>query len=285
MPNRLQLQRVIYPAGTLARSGGASFVGPLDALVAQGASLIAGFANRRLASSYLGAPAILQSDDTGNPEASIPFDSNGNIDLATVTTLIGGGTVARYKTWHDQFSGGRDVTQATQANQPPFSTSTIATGAVEIAVAGASLASASFAITQPFTVFAVVKATGGANRTILGHLDGASSVANTCRAASTGGMSGNYGSNATGPTLTPATLGLVRFYLNGASSAIYVNESGTTGLNVGTNNPTGLRPFLNNVGSNGFVGTCPELIVFSGDPSGLAGWASFIAATQAYYGL
>lgn len=266
---------------------GAAFVGPLDALVAQGASLIAGFSNRRLASSYLGAPAILQSDDTGNPEASIPFDSSGNIDLAAVTALIGGGTVARYKTWHDQFSGGRDVTQATQANQPPFSTSTIATGAVEIAVAGASLASASFAITQPFTVFAVVKATSGANRTILGHLDGASTTANTCRATTGGRIDGNYGVNASSlpVTLAPGTLGLVRFYINGASSAIYVNESGTTGLNAGTNNPTGLRPFLNNAGGNNFIGTCPELIVFSGNPSGLAGWASFIAATQSYYGL
>jgi len=278
--NALRLNNVAM----LASASQEAFVGPLDALVAQGAVLIAGFSNRRLAASYLGAPAILQSDDTGNPEASIPFDSSGNIDLAAVTALIGGGTVARYKTWNDQFSG-RDVTQATQANQPPFSTATVATGAVKIASAGASLVSASFAITQPFTVFAVVSATSGLNRTILGHLDGASAVANTCRATPVGVMAGNYGSNALGPTLTPGTLGLARFYLNGASSAIYVNESGTTGLNVGTNNPTGLRPFLNNVGSNGFVGTCPELIVFSGDPSGLAGWASFIAATQAYYGL
>ncbi len=280
--NALRLNNVAMIANS-----GPSFVGPLDALVAQGASLIAGFANRRLASSYLGAPAILQSNDTGNPEASIPFDSSGNIDLAAVTTLIGGGTVARYKTWHDQFSGGRDVTQATQANQPPFSTSTIATGAVEIAVAGASLASASFAITQPFTVFAVVKTASGTNRTILGHLDGASTTANTCRAATGDRMDGNYVVNASSlpVTLATGTLGLVRFYINGASSAIYVNESGTTGLNAGTNNPTGLRPFLNNIGGNGFIGTCPELIVFSGNPSGLAGWASFIAATQAYYGL
>ena len=284
MPNPFQLQRVILPAGAL-RSGGPSFVGPLDALVAQGASLIAGFSNRRLASSYLGAPAILQSDDTGNPEASIPFDSIGNIDLSAVTALIGGGTVARYKTWHDQFSGGRDVTQATQANQPPFATSSVATGAVEIAVAGASLASASFAIAQPFTVFAVVKTASGGNRTILGHLDGATSVANTCRATTFGVMAGHYGINANGPTLTPGNLGLVRFYVNGAISHIYVNESGLTGLNTGANNPTGLRPFLSNVGANGFVGSCPELIVFSGDPSGLAGWNAFIAATQAYYGL
>lgn len=277
--NALRLNNVAMIANS-----GPSFVGPLDVLVAQGAVLIAGFSNRRLAASYLGAPAILQSDDTGNPEASIPFDANGNIDLAAVTALIGGGTVARYKTWNDQFSG-RNVTQETQANQPPFSTATVATGAVEIASAGASLASASFAITQPFTVFAVVKTTSGVNRTILGHLDGASSVANTCRASLTGQMIGNYGANATGPTLTPGTLGLARFYLNGSSSAIYVDESGTTGLNAGTNNPTGLRPFLSNTGFSGFVGTCPELIVFSGDPSGLAGWASFIAATQAYYGL
>lgn len=277
--NALRLNNVAMIANS-----GPSFVGPLDVLVAQGAVLIAGFSNRRLAASYLGAPAILQSDDTGNPEASIPFDANGNIDLAAVTALIGGGTVARYKTWNDQFSG-RNVTQETQANQPPFSTATVATGAVEIASAGASLASASFAITQPFTVFAVVKTTSGANRTILGHLDGASSVANTCRATIAGAMTGNYGANAAGPTLTPGTLGLARFYLNGSSSSIYVNESGTTGLAAGSNNPTGLRPFLSNTGFNGFVGTCPELIVFSGDPSGLAGWASFIAATQAYYGL
>lgn len=279
--NALRLNNVAM----LASASQEAFVGPLDALVAQGAVLIAGFSNRRLAASYLGAPAILQSNDTGNPEASIPFDANGNIDLSAVTALIGGGTVARYKTWNDQFSGGHNVTQTTQANQPPFSTATVATGAVEIAVAGASLASASFAISQPFTVFAVVKATSGANRTILAHLDGASSVTNTCRTSSTGQMIGNYGASANGPTLTSGTLGLARFYINGASSAIYVNESGTTGLNAGANNPTGLRPFLSNTGFNGFVGTCPELIVFSGDPSGLVGWASFIAATQTYYGL
>lgn len=278
--NSLSLNNVAMLANSVP-----SFVGPLDALVAQGAVLIAGFSNRRLAASYLGAPAILQSDDAGNPEASIPFDASGNIDLSDVTALIGGGTVARYKTWHDQFSDGRDVTQATQANQPPFSTSSVATGAVEIAVAGASLASASFAISQPFTVFAVVKTTSGANRTILGHLDGVGSINNTCRATPIGVMAAYYGSNASGPTLSPGNLGLVRFYINGASSAVFVNESGTTGLNVGPNNPTGLRPFLNNIGSNGFVGCCPELIVFSGDPSGLAGWDDFIAATQTYYGL
>lgn len=279
--NALRLNNVAM----LASASQEAFVGPLDALVAQGAVLIAGFSNRRLAASYLGAPAILQSNDTGNPEASIPFDSSGNIDLAAVTTLVGGGTVARYKTWHDQFSGGRDVTQATQANQPPFSTASIATGSVEIASAGASLASASFDITQPFTVFAVVKTTSGTNRVILGHLGSLSTFTNTCRASTTGVMLGNYGTDASGPTLSPGTLGLVRFYINSSSSAIYVNEVGTTGLNTGTNNPIGLRLFVRSSGGNGFVGTCPELIVFSGDPSGLAGWPSFIAATQTYYGL
>ena len=55
-------------------------------------------------------------EDSGNSEADIGFDSNGNLDTAAIASHCGSAN-GYVVTWYDQAPGGNDLTQSTAANQ------------------------------------------------------------------------------------------------------------------------------------------------------------------------
>ena len=76
----------------------------------------AAFSLRKLSASYSG-PAIRVREEGGNKESDIGFDSNGELDLATLATFCNG-RVGRVVTWYDQSSAGNNATQSSSTNQP-----------------------------------------------------------------------------------------------------------------------------------------------------------------------
>jgi len=82
----------------------------------------AAYSLRKLSASYSG-PAIRVREEGGNQESDIGFDSNGELDLATLATFCNG-TVGRVVTWYDQSSNANHVTQSTASFQPLIYNST-----------------------------------------------------------------------------------------------------------------------------------------------------------------
>jgi hypothetical protein len=76
----------------------------------------AAYSLRLLRKGYAGnAIRVRRSSD--NTEANIGFDSNGNLNTATLLAFCGAGN-GFVTTWYDQSGNGRDATQSTGANQP-----------------------------------------------------------------------------------------------------------------------------------------------------------------------
>lgn len=282
MPSAVQAQRVIYPAGTLV--GNASFIGALDALVSNGASVANAFSVRRLLSAYSGDCAILRGNGSGSPEATIPF-VNGAIDLAACAALAsqGGGTQAYVTTLYDQGGNGDHATQVVAANQPPFTVAIQSRGALGGVAASNTFLAFSSSGSQPFFVLLVRTAAAAANRIMLGS--NSSSVANFIRASVTQMLSVNYGTTLTSGSTNARVLGVL---VNGSNSAIYANgvllASGNTGSNqfpssarIG-NSSSSAQSWFADPGS-----TISEVILFNGDPTAVAGWNDFISNTIAYF--
>lgn len=269
---------------------GSSFVGPLDALVEQGATLLFAGSVRRLLSSWTGDSMRLQGDGLGNPIAAIPFLANGDLDLtaAAAAAAADGGTTAYGETWYDQ-SGRLDATQTTILNQMEFSTSVEAKGGF-----GGLLLTARWlnlnlgTLPQPsflsFTAnigstaairFLVGTSAGSFNRFC--RLNGAAPEQNWGNLLSSGNIS-------TGKSV-------LGFLNNGASSNIYVNgllhasgNSGNTLLDM-SGGRIGSSSSTTTNWTASASNTISECIVFSNDPTGLAGWADFVAAQKTYFGV
>lgn len=103
--------RLQTPAGG---SGGASGSDLLDDI----SNVEAAFSMRRLFSSYSGN-AIRLREDSGDTEADIGFDTNGDLDLAAATAHLNGAN-GYIVTWYDQSGNDRHYTQGTAANQPSY---------------------------------------------------------------------------------------------------------------------------------------------------------------------
>lgn len=108
-----------------------AFVGALDTLIAQGATLRAAYSVRRLLSSYTGNACRLRGNGTGSPVADIPFLSDGSLDLDAANALAtqDGGLAAFWHTAYDQAEL-VDAVQTVEASQPIFGTSFEAKGSM-----------------------------------------------------------------------------------------------------------------------------------------------------------
>jgi len=268
-------------------AAGAPFVGDLDTLVAQGATLNRVYSQRRLLASYTGAADILRGNGTGSPEATINYLANGDYDLtaAAAAAAAGGGTQAFRKTWYDQ-TGNGDATQGTAANQPPFTTSVRAKGAIGGIASTDCYLPFTGSISQPFFIYAIVTiGSFSAARYIVG---GTSAGATYLRVnGSIVTLTALYGATL---TFSSGALGAssLAVLANGGSSALYNNGASIITGNVGTN----AIPFSSRIGSGGTStsswftdagSTISELIIFGSDPTGLAGWSAFETAARAYY--
>jgi len=268
------------------KSGAPAFVGPLDALVGQGATVARAYSQRRLLTSYTGAADILRGDGTGSPEATINYLASGDYDLtaAEAARVAGGGSQAFRKTWYDQ-TGNSDATQGTAAKQPFFTTSVRAKGAIGGIDSPDCYLSFSGSIAQPFFIYAIVTFTSaGANRYVVG---GTSTAATYLRCGSLATLTANYGASlvSVGGADSADSLALLG---NGGSSKLYNNGTIVVSGNAGSS----LMPSSSRIGSGGTglsswftdaENTISELIIFTGDPTLLAGWSDFETAARAYY--
>src|SRR5215475_14161012 len=101
-----------------------SFVFLLDLI---GTAATTAFSTRKIRSAYAGsALRIRRSSD--NAEQDIGFVSN-DLDTASMTTFVGANN-GFVVTWYDQSGNGRDLTQATAANQPQI----VASGTVDTTI-------------------------------------------------------------------------------------------------------------------------------------------------------
>lgn len=91
---------------------GADIPLPLDAI--QGAA--AAYSLRLLSDSYSG-PAIKVRRSSDNAEQNIGFDAFGNLNQTALTSFVGANS-GFITSWYDQSGNGRNVNQATAANQP-----------------------------------------------------------------------------------------------------------------------------------------------------------------------
>ena len=269
-------------------NGGASFVGPLDTLVGQGATVARAWSQRRVLSSYVGAADILRGNGTGSPEATINYLASGDYDLtaAEAARVAGGGSQAFRKTWYDQSINVSDATQATAANQPPFTTSIRAKGAIGgIASTDCYLPFTLSGLTKPFFVFIVMSPSLAASRYLFGTTSTSSkflyiNFSGNCRL--------NFGTSLTtanGEAGGATTIGAL---VNGATSKIYVDGT----LILSGDSGSTAAPSAWRIGSAGTStsswftddgNTISEMIIFTGDPTLLASWSAFETAARAYY--
>ncbi len=269
---------------SVRKSSAPAFVGPLDALVAQGATFLYAASSQRLLTSYTGNACRLQGNGTGSPEAEIGYLPNGDIDLAAVTAIASqdGGTEAFGVTWYDQL-GVRNATQSTAANRMPFSTALNAKGGWGNGVAmqkwfNLNLGTVPF----PFFLSAVIKYSNNvANRILIGT---SSSSTNRYMSVSDSNMVQNWGSNLFN-NINDVSDGLhvLGYLADGANSKHFIdgslvltgNASSTqflmTNGRIGANS-TASQSWLNTAGN-----AIMEMVIFSMNPTSLAGWNDFQA--------
>lgn len=261
-------------------------VGALDTLIAQGATVVRAYSQRRLLAAYTGAADILRGNGSGSPETTVNYLASGNYDLTTAAAAAAasGGSQAYRKTWYDQSGGNFHATQTTPSLQPPFTTSLRAKGAIGGLASTDGYLSFTGGLAQPFFIFAIISAGPMAGTR---YLVGASATTLSIRSTT----SASFIQMAYGALLT-ASLGQgnksLGFLASGASSKIYVGGVLKVTGNTGTNS----LPSASRIGSSGAASTSwfieagssiSEFIVFNGDPTGLAGWSAFETAASAYY--
>jgi len=101
--------------------------GPAFLLDLISTSATTGFSTRKIASAYAGS-ALRVRRSSDNAEQDIGFVSN-DLDTASMTTFVGANN-GFVVTWYDQSGNGRDLTQATAANQPQI----VASGTVDTTI-------------------------------------------------------------------------------------------------------------------------------------------------------
>lgn len=268
-------------------------MGPLDALVAQGAVVTFAGSVRRLLSSYAGSSIRLRGNGAGSPEADIPFVANGDLDLtaAAAAAAASGGTVAFGRTWYDQ-GATLDATQTTEAAQMVFSTALESKGGFGDGTAdGAVFFNLNLGTIPVPSFFLFAVNTGGSSSTKFLVGTSASSSNRFCR-VSLQAMAQNWGVLLTGTSGEVATgkhsLGYLvndtasKNVLDGTS--ILTGDADNTQLDMSGGRigsaAVGTTNWLNNAGNS-----LSEVIIFGSDPTGLAGWADFVTAQKAYFGI
>jgi len=89
-----------------------------------GDNIILAYSLRKLSSTYTG-DAIRVRESSGNTEADIGFDSNGNLDESALLSHVGSNN-GFIVTWYDQSGNGGNLEQATTSKQPQI----VSSGAV-----------------------------------------------------------------------------------------------------------------------------------------------------------
>jgi hypothetical protein len=274
--------RIMPQRGLVMATNNAPFVGPLDELQSQGAQFLYVGSTNRLLTSYTGNAMRLQGNGTGSPEAEIPFLANGQIDLAAAAAIAAqdGGTAAFGVNWYNQ-SGIFEATQPTAASRMKFSTALNAKGGWGDGSAAQTNFSLNLSdVTFPFYVSAVVKTVNNTSSRVL--LGTSASTSNRFMRVTNSAMQQNWGTSLNGTAFEVSDdLHVLGFLANGASSKHFLDESLLLTGNAGTSQNlmtsgrlggSGFSSWLNTGGNAIF-----EMVIFDGDPTGLAGFNAFQA--------
>src|SRR5210317_1532533 len=232
----------------------------------------AAYSVRKIRDGYTGS-ALRVREDSGNTEADIGFDSNGDLDTAAIKSFCdaaGASTNGYVVTWYDQSGSSNDATQSTTTQQPQiYDGSAVLTknGQPSVRFNGDSLdASITFASSDPSSVFWVASAdnAGNNNRVIA---SGSGSVRRNASILSDAGNIYDGANGVTGGTVSDNTQTLFsgfyatnngRIYVDGALGATGTTfvQQATSGLTIGTD------PY---VGGSGLVGELQEILVYKTD--------------------
>lgn len=271
---------------TAPESGAAPL--PLDALISEGASLAFAVSPARLLTSFVGASIRLRSDGAGSPEQDASFTAAGDLDTAAITTWLAStsGSNAYARTFYDQSGNGRNLGNATAAQQPLYGDGSNGKGRLVFDGSNDHLDTASFSLAQPFLIWVVLStAEVAALRYHCSTIGTAPTFGGLYKNTSVAG--GYFGTSNSGlPTYSVNTLSHLCCYVNGSSSWLNLNGSLATGLAWGaTGINGGWRIGDRFDGAMPWNGSIVEQVIFSGDPTGLAGWTAFYEGRRSYFGL
>lgn len=278
--------------GGIIDSPSTSFVGPLDALVSEGAEILCAFSVRRLLSTYTGSGLRLRGNGTGSPEADIGFTSSGDCDLAAAASIAAqnGGTAAFGRIFYTQAGIVSSAVQSSAASQMRFSTALQAKGAFGHGTAAPNVFFLLNLGDLTFPVFISTAVNYSANANVQVLLGTNSSSTNRFARITNGAMSQNWGTTMVGnPSEISSAKHILGFLANGPNSDHYDNGTQLLDGDAGSSQSvmtsgrlgasmSSTTNWLNNAGNS-----LSEFIVFQGNPTGLASWTDFVNNQIAYF--
>ena len=249
----------IYETGLLAEYGGAA----------------AAYSVRQLTTAYTGSAFLIREDGT-NTETDIGFDSNGDLDTASIASHCGANN-GLVVTWYDQSGNGNDATQSTVGDQPLiYSASAVITENGKPALSKGVKLSSTFSnsISQPVSIYTV--------HTDLNTNYYHNGITNNLQLRGFGGVYQIFGDNATqlymnSPTRAQLLNQQILLYnlYNGANSEIALNSN---------------TPYTGSIDTNGTAGFAiqtinlkrQEFIVFEADNTNRNG---IVANINSYFNI
>jgi hypothetical protein len=221
--------------GDVKRSGGGGYVGPGD--VQSGAVFWGGLRGYTAAYASPGTnPAVDLVDQAGTNPITINILSNGNLDVASISTWVAAHSVTTIcvKQLYDQTGNGLHLSNATVATMPTIVLNAFGSLPGLLFTRGNSSVlsrSGGFgAAAQPFTWSMVYDRNSSGFTSFAAHDAGASDV--LAGGTTTSTFTINAGSNGSA-TAADSALHAIQSIFNGASSSIIV-EGSSTGVSVGT---------------------------------------------------
>jgi hypothetical protein len=265
---------------TLLRRGG--FAGPLDSYTT---NLAAAYSLRRLLGSYKGS-AIRVREDSGNTEADIGFDSDGNLDTPALLAHCGANS-GYVTTWYDQSAASNNATQSEAGRQPRI----VDSGVVETLDGFPTIlpdgTDDRMVTTAQITATAFVSVTEGSADGVVSNLISAAGGVPYLSAYNPGGgtwyLRYRTSVNESISVTSAAAYGLVSIYASGASDPRTIRPfiNGTAGAEKSYNLATGLQ-YVFGVSSFCNYKVC-EMIIWSADK--YTNKADLEAALASYYGI
>jgi hypothetical protein len=246
---------------------------------------------RRMLSSYTaGIANRLRSNGSGSAEGNISFSANGNYDTAAAASLIatGGGTNGYWVKWESQF-GLDDAEQSAALLQPLYGTALLPFGAMQ-GGAETFMSLPFLSLTAPYYVHAVVNYAG--STAAINHIFATAGSITTNYLGITAAfkLRMNLGTSLSSTVNVNTGKRVLGWLVNGASSKGFVDGIEVMSGNAGTNSPSSWQ-----IGGGGSLGNnffnlsannaIAEFLIFSGNPTNLAGWSNFINGTKTFFGV
>lgn len=236
------------------------FPKPQDKLLDKYPDAAAAYSFRKLRSAYLGPAIRVRSEASGFPEIDVYFDSQGNLDTATLLDFAGSSSV-RIKKWYDQSGNGNDLEQTTNEQQARI----VAGGTLQTDDDGNVYANCSdaqyslgTAVEQPFTALAVAEL-GTYNRLFFSPLWSPTNVVNRA----------NFGAELLGLSAWNANeKNLYGVLANGASSELRLNGLQDNAGNLGTTDlSSSTKIFTQTQPSSAGAPRAYEMVIWESDQS------------------